>query len=177
MQQFYSNKWNPQYFTQFNDLRYHFRSKNILLPIKILKVAQIMRFSWKKCSNHSNVFIMFKKLRISIPIFQFSTFKKSTRSLYKHFERQKQAQTSNNALTSINFDNRSFYEFLQNKQENITYIRTSSIPTSIELNSKLHFSKKKTTPIRESPFYSPTANPKKYRIDSYGTGKHPNKNH
>ena len=151
MQQFYSNKWNPQYFTQFNDLRYHFRSKNILLPINILKVAQIMRFSWKKCSNHSNVFIMFKKLRISIPIFQFSTFKKYTRSLYKHFERQKQAQTSNNALTSINFDNRSFYEFLQNKQESIACIRTSSIPKSIELKSKLHFSKNKNDSHSRKP--------------------------
>ena len=128
-----------------------------------MKIAQIMRFSWKiarTLRQNSKVLIMLKKVRISIPIFQFSTFKKYTRSLYKHFERQKQTQTSNNALTSINFDNRSFYEFLQNKQESITYICTSSIPTLIELKSKLQLSKKNDSHSRK-PILLTNREPKK----------------
>ena len=93
---------------------------------------------------------MFKKIHISIPIFQFSTFKKYTRSLCKHFERQKQVRTPNNALWQ-KFLSRN--EFLQNKQEGITYIRTSSIPTSIEFKSKLPSPKKKDRlPFQKSHF-------------------------
>ena len=78
-----------------------FRLKNISLPIKFLKIAQIMRFSWKieriLCQN-SYIFIMLKKTHISIPIFQFRPSKNIHDRSTSISNAKNELETPNNAL-------------------------------------------------------------------------------